>query len=327
MNVRRSTLTPAAAAQTAARKAGARQPGNQVMLKLPALDQFRLQQTWWEARWEPAILKAFAESRRSRAAASAGTALGTAVYRANSEGMPPTTNRVRAVERAHQRLVAALRSAGCPAPRLRRLERCFRTYVSWWRQSGRRACALAAEKLLRLAGAAGTGIGPVHSGARRTLVRKAPWYPALRSTPGAPDGAKLYKGRAVTYDVRYRPERLRQVAAAIIAKLNAGEPVHLRVLTGYLHRDAGAGRPPRATHSLVVTGYQVLSRRGPLLDRVAFRFRDPDGGGQSTLVLDATQGRFGQRPAHPSWERWSPDGWRYGASLPPHYRYQVLSVR
>lgn len=321
-----AAATPPTTAVSATAKANIA-PGKKVQLKLPSLYQFSLQTTWWEARWEPAVLAAFGQARRTQAAARAAAALGTAVYRAGRGGDPPTPNAVLKVERAHRHLVAALRSAGCPEKTLRTLDRHFSTYVRWWRQSGRTACALAAEMLLRLVGATETKLGPIFSGARRSLARSTAWYPSLSKTPGAPPSPKLYKGRRVTYDVTYQAARLRRVANVIIAKLNAGQPVHVRVLTGYLHRDAGPGRPPRATHSLVLTGYQVLRRRGGGPERVAFAFRDPDGGGQATLVLDAAHQTFEQRPAHPAWEHWAPHGWRYGALEPPHYRYQVLSVR
>lgn len=231
-------------------------------------------------------------------------------------GDPPRAEVVR-VQRAHQQVLAALRAAGAPRARIKGLDRQFHGFVAWWRRSGPTACAAAVDLLEHLSGAAGPPIGKVLCGADKTDVRQTAWYPELARTPGAPARPRLYKNRRVSYEVRYQATRLGQVATAIMARIDAGHVAHARVLTGYLHADAGSGMPPRASHSLAITGYQVLRRVGGQPDRVAFECLDPDGGHKLTLVLDVTALTFQHVPTTQGWVDRGSYGWDYGVAMPP----------
>lgn len=294
-------------------------------LSVPPLDQFALQRTYWEARWKPALAKVREGLRRPDAADLALAHLTAAVLRASERGRAPSPEGARELAAAQALARASLAGAGAPQGALEALDRHHRTFLSWWKESGRTACALAVMRLGQLSGSTDTGFGKVLSGFTRTDVRSASWYPDLASTPGAPSRPKLYRGRSVTYDLRYDAQRLRFAAATILGKLNQGQTVHVQVLTGYLHRDAGPGRPPASTHSLALVGYQVEKAVGTQPVRVAFQFVDPDGGGQGILRLDIEQQSFQHVPAVVGWLD-TGDGWDYDSTWPPH-RYQVTAIR
>lgn len=294
-------------------------------LPLPPLNQFALQRTYWEARWRPALAEVRGALETPERADPALARLAAAVGRASGHGLTPTPEARGALERAHTEARKALAQAGASRAALTALEGHYQTFLSWWKESGRTACARAVQRLAQLSGSTDTGFGKVLSGFALTDVRQTAWYGALATTPGAPARPKLYKNRSVTYDLRYDAERLRLAAATILGKLNGGQIVHVQALTGYLHANAGPGRPPASTHSLALTGYQIEKVVGGQVARVAFEFLDPDGGGKGILRLDIERQSFQHVPASVGWLD-TGDGWDYDSFWPPH-RYQVMTIR
>lgn len=294
-------------------------------LALPSVNQFALQRTYWEARWRPALAGIREGLRASAGADRAIARLEEAVGHASRHGCAPSAEARRALGLAHQDAREALAGAGASKSALEALDGHHRAFVTWWQGSGRTACALAVQRLRQVSGGTDTGFGKVISGFTRTDVRQTSWYPALAATPGAPARPRLYKDRKVTYDLRYETQRLRFAAATILGKLRQGQMVHVQVLTGYLHRDTGQGRPPASTHSLAIAGYQIEKSAGGQPVRVAFEFLDPDGGGKGILQLDIERQTFQHVPASVGWVD-TGDGWDYDSFWPPH-RYQVMTIR
>lgn len=293
-----------------------------VRLRMPPLSQYRLHDTYWAGRWgvrARALVATY--DKPGNAAVRQGLAGLTAAVEAAPYGCSKgAAQRIRA---AHRGLVQALKGAGAKPRELRRLNRDHKCYERWWKSSGATACALAAERGLRLLGGRPTRYGRFTSRARRRLFSRTPLYAGYLKHRRR-RAAKLYKGRYATYNVRYIPARLQQAARRIIARLRAGQPVHARVLSGYLHRDTG--RHPKASHSVVIDGYTRLGGTDRLPLKVDFHFTDPDGGKGGVLRLDVASGRFEHVPVGLCWCDRGPDGWDYDTPGPP-YRYQVLSIR
>ncbi len=306
-----------------------------VQLNSPRVHQFQLQHTYWRSRWRhhaqnvmarvsgvpqrgmagpPAHPRRFLKlSRQYDALARAVRSTGFSEYSRQS---------FKAIRSRHQTLRAGLKFHGATPEELRQLDGDLTSFRSWWRGSGPVACAKAANMVLGLMGARSTRIGSVHSRTRRRHVQRTPLhkqYLACRGSRSEP----LYKHRYTVYEVRYSAARLQRAGKGIIAALRRGHPVHVRVLTGWLHRDSGP--QPKPSHSLVIDGYKLVSGTQRKPQQVQFLFRDPDGGGTGHLTLDVCKGKFEHMPAQVGWIHRG-NGWDHGTSGPPH-RYQVLSVR
>ncbi len=293
-----------------------------VRIRLPPLNQFRMQDTYWAGRWgvHTRALVATFDKNGKGSLRRLLKALTTAV-----EGAPYGYSRSTAapIRAAHKRLRQALKAVGARPRQLRTLDRHLIRYEQWWRTSGATACGLAAQRALQLVGAKPTRLGRLTTGTRRRLFSSTPLQAGYLKQRRR-RVAKRYKGRYVTYEARYTRSRLQRAARRIISRLRSGQPVHARVLSGYLHRDTG--RRPRASHSLVIDGYVLTQGTTGAPGKVDFHFTDPDGGGDGVLRLDVTTGRFEHIPANVGWCDRGPDGWDYDSVAPP-YRYQVLSIR
>jgi hypothetical protein len=307
----------------------------QVRLNSPRVHQFQLQHTYWRSRWrhhaQSVIVRVSgappgsmagppAHPQRLRMLSSQYDALAQAV---RSTGFAEFTGQsFKAIRSLHQTLRASLKSCGATPAELRRLDGDLTSFRSWWRGSGPMACAKAANMVLGLMGARATRIGTVHSRIRRRHVQQTPLYKQYLSRRRS-RSEPLYKHRNTVYEVRYSAAGLQRAGKGIIAAIRRGHPVHVRVLTGWFHRDSG--RRPKPSHSLVIDGYRLVSGTPQKPGQVQFHFRDPDGGGTGELTLDAAQGKFEHLPAQVGWIH-RENGWDHGTDGPPH-RYQVLSVR
>lgn len=293
-----------------------------VRLHMPPLNQFRLHDTYWASRWgarASGLVAAF-DQKGNASLRRQLKVLTRAVEAAPSGYSKGAAARIRT---EHQRLRRALRLRGARPKQLRGLDRDLKRYERWWKTSGATACALAAERALNLAGARPTRLSNLTANTRRRRFSRTPMYAGYAACRNS-RAAKLYKGRYVTYAVRYTKSRLRQAARRIISRLRSGQPVHARVLSGYLHRDTG--RHPKATHSLVIHGYTLTAGTAGSPLKVDFHFTDPDGGGQGALRLGVAGGRFEHVPQKVGWHDRGAQGWDYDSAGPPH-RYQVLSIR
>jgi hypothetical protein len=293
-----------------------------VRLRMPPVSQWRLHDTYWASRWgvrATALVASYDKKGKATLRRCLG-ALATAVEAAPHAYDPTAAGGIR---QSHQALRNALKARGARPRQLRDLDRDLKGYLRWWKSSGASACALAAERALRLHSARPTRLGDLTAGTRRRLFRDTPAHAGyLKRRRQRP--ARLYKGRYVTYEVRYARARLRRAARRIISRLRQGQPVHARVLSGYLHRDTG--RAPRASHSLVIDGYTLRGGTAQAPLKVDLHFTDPDGGGEGVLELDVAGGRFEHVPLGVGWIDRGSHGWDYDSAAPP-YRYQVLSIR
>jgi len=295
---------------------------NAAQLKMPPLNQFRLHDTYWASRWgvhAGGLVAAFDKKGKGPLRRQLQR-LTTAVEAAPSAYSKGAAARIR-VE--HQRLRTALRIRGARPKQLRELDQDLKRYERWWKTSGPTACALAAERGLRLSGARPTRLGDLTAKTRRLRFSRTPLY-AGYVTSQKQRPARLYKGRYLTYEVRYTQAQLQCAARRIISRLRRGQPVHTRVLSGYLHRDTG--HRPKASHSLVIDGYTLTGGTTKAPRTVKFHFTDPDGGDTGVLRLDVARGRFEHVPAKVDWFDRGKAGWDYDSAGPPH-RYQVLSIR
>lgn len=314
---------------TAASKISVRKPGGfsartatNLRLRMSPLNQFRLHDTYWASRWgvrAGALVAAFDKKGKATVRRLLGR-LTAAVEAAPSGYSNVAAGRIRF---EHQRLRKALRIRGARPKQLRELDQDLKRYERWWKTSGATACALAAERGLKLAGAQPTRLGDLTSATRRQRFSRTPLYAGYIACRKR-RAAKLYKGRYVTYEVRYTQSRLQRAARRIISRLRRGQPVHARVLTGYLHRDTG--RRPKASHSVVIDGYTLTGGTAKAPQKIDFHFTDPDGGGNGVLRLNVARGRFEHVPTKVSWHDRGSYGWDYGSAGPPH-RYQVLAIR
>jgi len=328
-NEAQATVAVGSPGTTAPSRISVRKPGGfsartatSLRLRMPPLNQFRLHDTYWASRWgvrTAALVAAFDKKGKATMRRLLGN-LTAAVEGAPSSYSKGAAGRIRL---EHQRLRKALRIRGARPKQLRELDRDLRRYERWWKHSGATACALAAERALRLAGAQPTRLGDLTSGSTRRRFSRTPLYAGYLACRKR-RAAKPYKGRYVTYDVRYTQSRLQRAARRIISRLRRGQPVHARVLTGYLHRDTG--RRPKASHSVVIDGYTLTAGTAKAPQKIEFHFTDPDGGGNGMLRLDVARGRFEHVPSSLGWHDRGSHGWDYGSAGPPH-RYQVLSIR
>jgi hypothetical protein len=209
---------------------------------------------------------------------------------------------------------------------LRRLSLNYWNFISWWKQSGNTACYTAASKLMRYAGARPRRSFTPFSGSKRVLVRNTSWY---RSKFGN-NLVRLYKGRYLNYQIKYSKRKLLTAAKAIIKTVNSGKPVHVRVLTAFIHKNYG--RQPGSIHSLVINSYTLESGTLSNPIKVKFGFLDPDNGTKGTLILDpgASENEFSSRfqsspQGTPSWSRMSNGTWFFGGNGAP-WRYQVIRI-
>ena len=232
---------------------------------------------------------------------------------------------LRPIRKIHLSLYAQLRGL-VSRKTLRRLSLNYWNFISWWKQSGNTACYTAASKLMRYAGARPRRSFTPFSGSKRVLVRNTSWY---RSKFGN-NVVRLYKGRYLNYQIKYSKTKLLTAAKAIIRTINSGKPVHVRVLTAYIHKNYG--RLPGSIHSLVINSYTLESGTLSNPIKVKFGFLDPDNGKKGTLILDpgASENEFSSRfqsnpQGTPSWSRMDNGAWFFGGNGAP-WRYQVIRI-
>jgi hypothetical protein len=323
------TVTVPTVSATPSNKITLRKPGGfsartatKVSLHLPPLNQFRQQDTYWASRWgvHARDLVAALDNRGTATLRRQLKALTSAVLGAPYGYSKGAAGRIRL---EHKQLQQALRLHGARPKQLRRLDQDLIRYEHWWKTSGSKACALAAVRVLGLSGAKPTRLNNLTARTRRRQFSQTPLYAGYVACQQR-RVAKLYKGRSVTYEVRYTKSTLLRAARRIISRLRGGHPVHARVLTGYLHRNTG--RRPKASHSLVINGYTLTGGTAGAPLKVDFHFVDPDGGGKGLLRLDVASGRFEHVPKNLGWHDRGSHGWGYDSASPPH-RYQVLSIR
>lgn len=314
-------------------------------LNLPTINQFSLQVFYWNHVWSRSIDRAFFLAMPVMPPATLVLLLSLKHSLGVLAGTNMTYSRatVRLVALQHRLLVSALRPHVNNAT-IRRLNRNLARYLLRWRQSSKTACGRAAIQLIQSTGRGRPRRGyPGYSRSIRRLVTRTSFYTARRAWIRSQTAlhhtnprVRFYKGRVLSYQFLYTPARLLRLARAMFIALDRGRPVHVRVLTGYVH-DSFRGRA-KANHSLVVDRYTITSGTKASPSRIEFGFVDPDGGNRGTLIWDRTaaqthsRSRFESRPTGTlAWR----DENRFASSLPSEWdysgtgrpwRYQVTSV-
>jgi hypothetical protein len=247
--------------------------------------------------------------------------------------------RLRAVTNA---LVTAAQHEGVGSAQVAQLKKDIRFHwrrlADYWKASGQYACSKAATRVVNLRRGRGVKLvyRPLHLWKTPQRINDTVvWYKEAYTrlcpgthvpTPWSPSTWRpgpLYKRRRHTHHVQYNSNTLKRGARAIIGSLDAGVPVHARVLSGYIHK-----AKLKAVHSIVLHKYLVTGgdKRNPT--KVDFIAVDVDGGHRIRVELDSgvSGGRFEFKPAQVCWFQ-SGSTWEYdNRKKDAPWRYQVLAI-
>jgi len=310
-------------------------------LNIPVIGQHWMQLFYWEHYWKPSIKKADVEQRQRYATFADIDDLinklndeikkTKSIYYYIKKGRRKRINKkakkfMISIAVIHRNIIGKLKPK-VKRKTLKRLKRNYSNFFWWWSKSDEEACGRAAARLMRYGKTRiRTSKKTAFTASKKVKVKDTNWY--KRKFGGRK--VRLYDGRYLNYQLKYSKKRLLTLEKFIIKRINSGKPVHVRVLTAYIHKNYG--NHPKSIHSIVINKYSgTVAKNG----KVRFGFLDPDQGKKGELILDPNRSedeknsRFQSEPiGNPKWTNFgttSKPEWFFGGNGPP-WRYQVIRV-